>query len=93
MTPWPWDVQQTPTITSNGTGRDFYNYGPLRAGEQAMTAFQPGSPTYEAMIAERDELRAENERLRAALEEIASDPTGVSIYQAEIARRALEHKP
>jgi hypothetical protein len=34
------------------------------------------------------ELRAEIRRLRAALAEIASDPTGVS-YQADIAKRAL----
>lgn len=31
----------------------------------------------------------EIERLRAALREIADDPTGVSIAQAEIAKRAL----
>lgn len=29
-----------------------------------MTAFQPGSPAYEAVLAERDELRADNARLR-----------------------------
>lgn len=42
--------------------------------------------------AECIELRAEIKRLRAALEEIASDPTGVSAVQAEIAREALEER-
>lgn len=32
---------------------------------------------------------SEIERLRAALKEIADDPTGVSSYQADIAKRAL----
>ena len=36
--------------------------------------------------------KTEIERLRAALEEIASDPTGTSIYQAEIAKAALQPK-
>ena len=37
----------------------------------------------------REELGAEIERLRAALEEIADDPTGISSYQADVAKRAL----
>ena len=32
----------------------------------------------------------EIERLRAALEEIAGDPTGISSYQAELAKQALD---
>ena len=32
---------------------------------------------------------AEIERLRAALEEIAGDPTGISTYQADLAKQAL----
>jgi hypothetical protein len=36
----------------------------------------------------RDEA-AENERLRDALKEIADDPTGISTYQADIAKAAL----
>lgn len=35
---------------------------------------------------------AEIERLRATLEEIADDPVGISSYQADMARRALEGK-
>ena len=42
------------------------------------------------LMAERDRLVTENERLRATLEKIAEDPTGVSSYQQDIARRALK---
>ena len=61
-----------------------------------MTAFQPGSPTYEAM-------QAEIERLRAALQSLTTDPPAtldepdtdaeVIIKMRDIARRALEPKP
>ncbi len=38
------------------------------------------------------ELERRIERLEAALREIADDPTGVSLAQADIAREALERK-
>ena len=40
----------------------------------------------------QDEAAVEIERLIAALEEIASDPTGISSYQADVAKRALGEK-
>jgi hypothetical protein len=65
-----------------------------------MTASTPGSPVYEAMIAERDELRAEVERLRTIALELLDvaerlSPAPHSLARAQInnARAALEPKP
>jgi hypothetical protein len=46
-------------------------------------------PWYIALVNERDELHAENERLRAALEEIANAQWPVDTRACNIARRAL----
>lgn len=46
----------------------------------------------QSRVLDPEKVRAEIERLRAALEEIASDPTGISIAQAEIAKRALDEQ-
>ena len=46
---------------------------PPRPGAKAMTAFQPGSPAYEQMIAERVELRADNERLTVRVKDQNAD--------------------
>jgi len=55
----------------------------LRAEIERLTAL---ANSYSAQISSE---QAENERLRAALREIANDPVGISIVQAEIARAAL----
>lgn len=44
-------------------------------------------------VKEVDALRAEIDRLRSFLGEIADDPTGVSSYQADLAKRALAGEP
>ena len=54
------------------------------------TALEHGTADEIERLLERcKKLQAENERLRAALREIANDPVGISIVQAEIARAAL----
>ena len=44
---------------------------------------------YHGAAGEADKLRAENERLRAALKEIADNPKWSGVGQMEIAKKAL----
>lgn len=50
------------------------------------------SASEKELLAMTKDAADEIERLRAALEEIAQDPTGVSIVQAEIAKAALSNQ-
>jgi hypothetical protein len=67
----------------------------LRAERDALKADRDRIADAAKIAIEEKDLRlseayVEQDRLRTALEEIAEDPTGVSSYQQEIARRALE---